>query len=104
MPWSGLIPGTPDLASSVMSHRGRTYGSPGWALLSFVLLAGLLAMHGLTVNHDGEMPAMVKAPRATSMAGPSLAPHPVATQAPVMPGHGAMELCLAVLGLALVLF
>jgi hypothetical protein len=78
-------------------------------LLTGLLLAGLLAMHGFTANHDGEMPAMVKAPMAASMAGPSLAPHPVhpihpiLAQAPALPGHGGMELCVAVIGLALVL-
>ena len=120
---------SPGLLSCAMRIRQRTYESLLWALVPFVLLAGILSMHGLTA-HDSGMPWMAPAadshedqpqssdrglmgtvPMATVYRHVPSADHAVApagvrtarTSAPAEAGHGVMDLCVAVLSLLLLL-
>lgn len=125
---NGLCP----LTCCPMKISERSHRSPLWALMSFVILAGILSMHGLTAHDEVDMSWMTSAKASPT----NHAPSSESTQMSVMPitsetrvtsvthvtwvthvasvagvssgspdaGHLMMDLCVAVLSLLLLLY
>jgi hypothetical protein len=97
MPLMAVLSWFPDLASVLMRIRGRRYGGPCWALLTLVLLAGVLAMHGLSAHHYAGRHQAPVPPAATGPvdhrmpAEPRLASSNAGASALTTTGHSAVD-------------